>query len=182
MVKSKFSATYAERIYTPTLSVKWSSMPMEESEVDGLIEAAIEEGAIVYEKPLDDKSLVKDFFAHAALYRDGWEFSVIKESREHKNIDLMLNDGTYWEIKSPVATGKGKDPLQFVEKRLQEARHQFRSHPETDESETRVVFNCKYTSVSDNEIAKRIRKEMREQGVLEVVQVRKDGTVKRIKA
>ena len=185
MVKSKFSATYAERIYTPTLSVKLSSMPMDESEVEGLIEAAIEEGAIVYEKTLNDKSLRKDFFAHAALYRDGWEFKVVAEFNEHRNIDLLRTDnGEYWEIKSPEAKGEGKRPLRFIEGLFSDAKSQFRSHPDAPSDEVRMVVNTKYTPVSDQSIEQEIRRlleDEKNQVVVSVVMVRKDGTVKKVK-
>lgn len=181
MVKSKYSATYSLRIYTPTLSMKWSSMPMDESEVDGLIEAAIEEGAIVYEPRRNEEQLQRDFFAHAALYRDGWRFTVLTEIQGQSNIDLLLVNGEYWEVKSPTSSGNAKNRLGFVDSNLRTAHNQFRGHGVANEQDAKVVFNNHYTDVDDAEVINEIKKRMPKRNIAEVVFIKKDGTIKRIK-
>jgi len=179
------SATSELRINVPTVSVKLSSIPMDESRVDEILDYAVAEGAIVYEKDRNEKNMKRDLFAHAALYRHGWEFTVLGETTEHRNIDLLrMDNGEYWEIKSPDNDGGGNKPLRFVEGAFSEAKDQFRNHPDAPTNSVRVVFNTHSTLVSDDEIKAEIQRQLslKKNGVINsVIIVHKDGTIERIK-
>lgn len=144
-------------------------------------------GQIHYEKTLDDfkkaKADEKDLFAHAALLVDGRKVIARAERNRdnEKSVDLLI-DGEYWEVKSPTADGTAANSLGFVEKNLKKARHQFRDDPSTDDAPVRVVFNCRYSTVSDDAIEAEIREKMhlKNVGVSEVVMVCKDGRLREI--
>ena len=185
--RGAYSSTYAERYRVPTISIKWSKMPMEEADVSSILDIAVDEGAIVYEKSRESKDLVRDLFAHAALYRDGWEFTVLKERNSKntpkdewenykKSIDIIKANGQYWEIKSPPE-GETPGNTRSIERAFSNAIEQFAGHPDAHGGPVRVVFNGLYVNATDKEISQRIVKEMALQGVDEVVQVKKDGTL-----
>ena len=160
------------RVYTME---KYASLELDDHIVDAILDQAVENGSIVYVKPRDSKNMENDLFAHAALYLAGWRFTVHRESEGHKNIDFIKRNGEYWEVKSPTADGTSKDPTKFVQERLREARHQYRSHPHADEAHVRVVFNTKHTLVPDDVIEARLRSEAERQGIESVVMVNKRG-------
>ena len=144
-------------------------------------------GRIYYEKTLDDfkkaKADEKDLYAHAALLVDGREIIARAERNRdnEKSVDLLM-DGEYWEVKSPTADGTAANSLGFVEKNLKKAKRQFRDDPSTDNAPTRVVFNCRYSAVSDDAIESEIREKMhlKNVGVSEVIMVCKDGSLREI--
>lgn len=152
--------------------------------LDPVIDVAVEYGYIKYSKPLESFKSIdnerRDLFAHAALASKGYRVDVVEEVEGEKNIDILI-DGVYWEIKSPDADGKtSKDPLKFVQNNIESAYDQFKEHPVADKSETRVVFNCRYTPVDEELIAKRIEREMvKRPDIKEVLMVTKDGDVVR---
>ena len=143
-------------------------------------------GSITYEGDRHGKNLERDLFAHAALYLDGREFTVLKEKTSSQdnvaggtNVDLMMHNGVYWEIKSPVAKGESSDPLHFVERNLEDAERNFRDDPRTERRQTRVIFNCFHTPVDDSLIDSRIERELaRHRNIREVLVIHKDGSVK----
>ena len=101
---------------------------------------------------------------------------MIPEARGQKNIDLKIG-GKYWEVKSPDADGlSSKDPTKFVQNNIEAAYDQFKGHPKTTKADTRIVFNCRYTPVSDELIAERIEREMAKRpDIQEVLMVTKRG-------
>lgn len=157
-----------------------------ERTVGEILDEAVENGSITYEVDRTSKNVRNDLFAHAALYLDGREFTVLKERtstvdgvKGGSNVDLLMTDGAYWEVKSPTSKGnKGDDPLHFVEGALENAEHNFRNHPLTEREQTRVVFNCHSTTVPDELIENRVRDELtRHPNIREVLIVHKDGSV-----
>jgi len=159
--------------------------------VGEVLDEAEASGAITYVKPRsklrreDEGS--RDLFAHAALYQAGWrDFSVLDErnarntqaeewAQYKKSIDLVRMNGEYWEVKSPPP-GKNPDSTRAVERGFRRAEDQFVGHPVAHGQPRRIVFNGRYLKASDTKNATRIAKEMRLQGIDEVVQVKKDGT------
>ena len=141
---------------------------------------AVERGYVTYTKPfsafeaVDDER--RDIFAHMALASGGHDIEVIPEARGQKNIDLKIG-GKYWEVKSPDADGlSSKDPTKFVQNNIEAAYDQFKGHPKTTKADTRIVFNCRYTPVSDELIAERIEREMAKRpDIQEVLMVTKRG-------
>lgn len=150
-----------------------------------VLNETVESGAVVYETPRASKNLHRDLFAHAALYLDGRSFTVLAETtssvtgeRGGTNVDLLMSDGLYWEVKSPTSDGVGKDPTRFVQRRLESAIHNFRDDPRAAGSDVRVVFNARHTPVADGLIRDRIARELPgHPSVAEVLLVRKDGAV-----
>lgn len=112
-----------------------------------------------------------------SLVGNGRTVKVLDEIEGQRNIDLLI-DGKYWEVKSPIADGTSKDPLKFVQNNLEKALKQFDEHPIANRQETRVVFNCKYTSVDEAAIAERIEIEMdKRPDFLEVAMIKRNGDV-----
>ena len=165
--------------------------------VESILDEAEANGGIVYEKPRSEHSGKRtgghDLFAHAALYEDGWRFTVLRELSNRditdemraegktQNVDLVMRNGIFWEVKSPDNEGRGKKPRRFVKDNIDEARHQFRNHIGTSESDTRIVFNSRFTTVDDDLIAIELGRLVGRNGVAEIVHVRKDGKVIPIK-
>lgn len=205
MVKSKeYMALYrarsvsAMRVRRPSMSIRVYDSPHENElignrTVGSILDEAERRNAIDYDKPRsglrreDEGS--RDLFAHAALYLAGWRgFTVLGErnssntpkeewKRYKKSIDLKTSDGAYWEIKSPPP-GKNPGSTRAVERSFRRAADQFAGHPIGHGQPRRVVFNGRYLKASDASIRERILKEMRLQGIDEVVQIRKDGSIR----
>ena len=147
------------------------------------LEDARDAGEITYSKPLeafvgtDDE---RDLSAHVALHRSGYRFEVAAEDAPEgfSNIDLVMG-GEPWEVKSPDADGRSRDPLRFVEKNLRKAKRQFLGS-ETPDAPVRVVLNGIYAAPADGEVRERIVSEMRRHGIESVIHIRKDGSTERI--
>lgn len=154
-------------------------------QVGDILDEAVEAGAILYEKPRTSKDMARDLFAHAALYLDGRRFTVLAERTSDQdgkkggtNVDLLMHDGVYWEVKSPISDGRGKDPLRFVQRRMEEAEHDFQDDPRTKREHTRLVLNSAYTSVPDSAIRERLVAELDgHPNIKEVLFVKKDGSL-----
>jgi len=80
--------------------------------------------------------------------------------------------------KSPPS-GKNPDSTGAVERRLRRAEDQFAGYSRAHGQSRWIICNGRYLNTPDTTIGERIVKEMRLQGIDEVVQIRKDGTTER---
>lgn len=190
--RGSLSMTAADGLMPGAGKTRYDLQMISGRKVIDVINEAVENGAIIYQKPLKrfltNEEEGKDLFAHAALYLDGWKFEVPMErnsensskeewAKYRKSIDIIRTDnGEYWEIKSPPAGGEWNN-TRAVERGFINAIAQFEGHPVAHSRPRRVVFNGRHLNASDDEISKRIDKEMRLHGIHEVVQVRKDGSL-----
>lgn len=161
-------------------AVKWGSDPTSEEEVDSILDEAVENGAIRYEKSRSSKDMERDLFTHASLYRNGWGFTIPEEEDGNANLDMLRDNGEWWELKSPISDGGGKHPLRFVEGNLRVAKRQFALHQGTSAEDARVIFNTKYTAVSSDRIIEelsRLLKDEKYRMFKQVIVVREDGTL-----
>lgn len=119
----------------------------------------------------------RDLFAHDALSRHGFAITVLAEDAPDgfSNIDLMIN-GQKWEVKSPTSQN-----TRSVESNLRRAKRQFLGQYNGGNADTRVVFNGSSMDIDDGEITREIERMMRKHGIIEVFQVFKDGTIKRLR-
>lgn len=120
----------------------------------------------------------RDLFAHDALSKHGFAVTVLQEDAPegYSNIDLMIN-GQKWEVKSPTSGN-----IRTVEDNLRKANRQFlKDYPKPTET-VRVVFNGKNVGVDDFSISTEIKRRMKQHRIDEVIQIMKDGSIKRFTA
>ena len=120
----------------------------------------------------------KDLLAHAALSRNGFAITVREENAPegYSNIDLEINQ-QLWEIKSPKSGNE-----RAVESNLRKAKKQFGKQYKPKSTTARVVFNGQKMELSDEKVAEELVKRTKQHGIEEVLQIRKNGTVKRLRA
>ena len=124
----------------------------------------------------------KDLFIHDMMSLNGFSL-ILHDTISHgglTNIDSDLN-GRPCEFKSPDATPNqgSKDRFKFVQRRVQEARHQFHDENITD---MRIVMSNYHTGFyGEDEVGafKRFKKETMSQGFAEALFITKNGNVLR---
>lgn len=119
----------------------------------------------------------RDIFAHDSLAQNGFHVATRKKLNQKgiSDIDLLI-DGDLAEIKSPSGSGKRQ-----VKNALIAAKDQFAHQGVTDDP-VRVVFNGRYSGLTDEEIGVEIEKRMGTVGgIHEVIQILKDGSIIRHK-
>lgn len=138
-----------------------------------------EEPETIYQIPretcLTDNNLRRDIFAHDALRRHGIWATVRQANAPdgYSNIDLDILEGRC-EIKSPTGNN-----MRAVESNLRDAKRQFFNQYDAPPTPIRIVFNSRYMEVDDDKIAGRIILEIVRHDIDEVLQVLKDGSIRR---
>ncbi|OXN01649.1 VG15 protein [Bifidobacterium vansinderenii] len=134
---------------------------------------------ITYLKTREDiaKNEPRDLFAIDSLSANGFALTTRSEDAPvgYSNIDLEIG-GLIWEIKSP-----NNGNVRCVESNLRKAKRQFAQAYPNPLSVVRVVFNGKYLALDDEWLAGELLRRANQHGIDEVLQVRKDGTILRIK-
>ncbi|MCR4870840.1 MAG: hypothetical protein K5859_06030, partial [Atopobiaceae bacterium] len=128
----------------------------------------------------------RDLFAHDMLMRSGMtvrtRLTIEQGGSENIDIDLM---NLLCEVKSPTAVPNpnSRDELKFVQRRVQEARHQFEDRGSGHEG-MRVILSNYYTGFEgedEDRVLERFYHEVNRQGFEEAIFIRKNGEVVRVK-
>ena len=116
-------------------------------------------------------------FAIDALAGNGFAVTTLAEDSPdgYSNIDILIN-ASKWEIKSPTGSN-----IRTVESNLRKAKRQFGNAYPNPLTECRVVFNGKSVGIDDDELEAELLRRAMQHGIGQVIQVRKDGTITRIK-
>lgn len=149
---------------------------------------------------LREPSEWRDVFAHDSLARAGFKVKNRPSKalgNDGKIIDGVTNpdiemDGKIWEIKSPRdgAVGK-KDNLSFIQNAMKQANDNFRNPYDYEKkcgmgkvSDRRVVMNLKYKTKdwSNKDFERRLKSEMQEYGIREVICIDEEGNLRRYKS
>ena len=127
----------------------------------------------------------KDLFVHDMLQQNGFRvrsrLTISQGGDENIDIDLM---DLLCEVKSPEATPNpdSRDELKFVQRRVQDARHQFEERNE-GHAGMRIVLSNYYTGFygdDEDRVLDRFIHEARRQGFTEAIFVKKDGSIVRV--
>lgn len=133
---------------------------------------------IDYRKPREDieHTEPRDIFAIDNLAKNGFRLITRAENAPdgYSNIDLEIN-GNRWEIKSPNGSSK-----RAMESNLRKAKKQFQTAYPNPLSTVRVIFNSKYLDLDDDLILEELRRQSSAHGIDVVIQIRKDGSIRRI--
>lgn len=134
---------------------------------------------VTYLKPREriGKNEPRDLFAIDALAGNGFAVTTLAEDSPdgYSNIDILIN-ASKWEIKSPTGSN-----IRTVESNLRKAKRQFGNAYPNPLTECRVVFNGKSVGIDDDELEAELLRRAMQHGIGQVIQVRKDGTITRIK-
>ena len=102
------------------------------------------------------------------------------ETHGAADIDLTIN-GEWWEVKSPETSVEGVKPgneLDFIEKNLRRASHQFRNK---GLGSARVVLNLRYRhAASDDVLIRETKRHMAMHDVAEVLFIKSDGSLEHL--
>lgn len=123
-----------------------------------------------------------EFRAYHVLMANDMNFTVRAVSAEARaagksSPDILL-EGKIWELKCP----DGKNPKKTVPRNIHKAIKQLKK-ADPPQTEFRVVVSALETSLSDEQVLYSVRKVVDdcEENLVEVMVIKKDGTIKRVK-